>query len=95
MTAYVIARVEISDRDRYEDYKKLTPSAIAEHNGRFLVRGGPAETLEGADETRRVVVIEFPTAEDARAFYDSPGYRQARAVRAGAADMEMVLVEGV
>jgi len=94
MAAYLIVRVEITDPERYDRYKLLTPAAVAAHGGRFVVRGGPSEVLEGPPEDRRLVVLEFPTAEDARSFYDSPEYREARDVRAGAADMQMVLVEG-
>ncbi len=94
MPAYVIARVEVTDHERYDEYKKLTPAAVAAYGGTFIVRGGPHEVFEGPAETRRIVVIEFPTADDARTFYDSPAYVEARSVRAGAANMEMVLVEG-
>ncbi|MCP3854646.1 MAG: DUF1330 domain-containing protein [Actinomycetia bacterium] len=94
MTAYVIARVDVTDPDQYEQYKKLTPAAVGASGGRFIVRGGATETLEGAEETRRIVMIEFPDMDAARAFYDSPAYREARAVRAGAADMHMLAVEG-
>lgn len=94
MTAYAVVHVDVTDPDQYEKYKKLTPAAIAAHGGRFLVRGGEAETLEGEPETRRIVVLEFPDMESARTFYDSPQYREARAVREGAADMHMVIVEG-
>lgn len=94
MAAYVIARVEVTDPEQYDKYKLLTPAAIAEHGGKFIARGGEHEVLEGSADARRMVILEFPTMDDARAFYDSPAYTEARAVRAGAADMEMVLVPG-
>lgn len=94
MAAYVIARVRVTDADQYGKYKLLTPAAVAAYGGTFIVRGGEHEVLEGAADDRRLVVLEFPTSDDARAFYDSPGYVEARAVRDGAAEMEMVLVEG-
>ncbi len=94
MAAYIIARVRVTDADQYDKYKLLTPDAVAGHNGTFVVRGGPHEVLEGAADDRRIVVLAFPTSDDARAFYDSPAYVEARQVRAGAAEMEMVLVEG-
>lgn len=94
MTAYLIVRVKVSDPERYEQYKALTPGAIAAHGGRFIVRGGEAEVLEGDDDDRRIVVTEFPDAETARNFYNSPEYAPARAAREGAAEMEIVLVEG-
>ena len=94
MTAYAIVRVKVTDPDQYEKYKALTPDAIAAHNGRFLVRGGDFEVLEGEAEDRRIVLVEFPDLDTARAFYDSPEYREAREVRAGAAEMQMIIVEG-
>ncbi len=94
MPAYLIVRVDVTDPAQYEEYKKLSPGAIAAYGGRFLARGGPTETLEGEPETRRVVVVEFPDAEAARRFDASPEYAEARRAREGAADMQMVLVEG-
>ena len=94
MAAYIIARVRVTDADQYGEYKLLTPAAVAGHGGTFIVRGGEHEVLEGQPDDRRIVVLEFSTSDDARTFYDSPEYIEARAVRAGAAEMEMVLVEG-
>ena len=95
MAAYVIARVSVTDPEQYEKYKALTPDAIAAYGGKFIVRGGDHETLEGDPDERRLVVLEFATSDDARSFYNSAAYTEARAVRARAADMEMTLVEGV
>jgi uncharacterized protein (DUF1330 family) len=94
MPAYLIARVNITDAEKYEDYKKLSPAAIAAYGGKFLSRGGDVETLEGETESRRVVIVEFPDMEAARAFYDSPQYRKARAAREGAAEAQFIIVEG-
>ena len=94
MAAYVITRVNVTDPDQYEKYKALSPAAVAESGGRFIVRGGESVTLEGPEETRRLVVLEFPDMDSATAFYDSEKYRHARSVRAGAAEFEMVVVEG-
>ncbi len=94
MSAYVIVRVEVTNPEQYEQYKLLTPEAVAASGGTFIVRGGQHETLEGDADDRRVVVVEFPDYESAKAFYDSPKYRKAREVRAGAADMHMTVVEG-
>ncbi len=94
MAAYVIAQVEVTNPDQYEDYKKLTPDAVAAAGGRFIVRGGESEVLEGEPDQRRIVVIEFPDYESAKSFYDSPLYREARAVREGAAAMNMTVVDG-
>lgn len=94
MPAYVIARVNVTDPEQYAKYKLLTPDAIAASGGKFIVRGGDHEVLEGPADDRRIVVLEFESVDDARAFYDSPGYSHAREVREGAAEMEMVVVEG-
>jgi uncharacterized protein (DUF1330 family) len=95
MPAYIIARIEVTDGSRYQEYTKLTPAAIARFGGRFVVRGGKHVTLEGETETRRLVVIEFPDLEKAQAFYNSPEYVAARQIRAGAAVAQFLAVEGV
>ena len=94
MAAYLIARVQVTDWDRYREYTKLTPGAIAEFGGKFIVRGGQTLTLEGPAETGRVVVIEFPTFEQAKAFYESDSYHRARKLREGAATGQFILVDG-
>jgi uncharacterized protein (DUF1330 family) len=94
MAAYVIADVEVTDPAKYEGYKKLTPDAVAKHGGRFIARGGQTATLEGNWRPGRVVVIEFPTFEQARNFYTSVEYTAARRARAGAATMKMIVVDG-
>ena len=94
MAAYVIADVDVTDPAKYEDYKKLTPGAIAKHGGRFVARGGQTATLEGNWRPGRVVIIEFPTFEQARNFYTSVEYTAARRARAGAATMKMIVVDG-
>lgn len=95
MTAYIIARVKVTDPRKYEAYKALTPAAVEAAGGRFVVRGGKLKTLEGDPEHRRVVVIEFDSLEDAEAFYHSPLYEAAKAEREGAAEGQFILVEGV
>ena len=94
MVAYVIVDAEILDPVKYEEYKKLTPQAIAKHGGRFLARGGQSVILEGDWRPNRVVVMEFPSLEAARGFYTSVEYTAARRARAGAAKMNMIAVEG-
>lgn len=95
MAAYLLVDCEVTDAARYEEYKKLAPPAIAKFGGRYLARGGATTLLEGEWQPGRIVVLEFPDADTARRFYDSPEYRAARAVRDGAADMKMLLVEGL
>ncbi len=94
MPAYVIVRVEVTDPEAYKTYTAQTPDAIAAAGGRFIVRGGPVQTLEGPEENRRIVVIEFPSLEAAHAFYESPDYGPVMALRHAAANSEMILVDG-
>jgi uncharacterized protein (DUF1330 family) len=94
MTAYVIARVNVTDPEKYEGYKALSPAAIAAHGGRYLTRGGATKALEGDPDSRRLVVLEFPSLEAAETFYHSAEYEAARAKRKGAAEMQMILLEG-
>jgi len=95
MPAYIIARVEVTDWNQYRDYTSDTPAATARYNGKFIVRGTEILTLEGEPETRRLVVIEFPSLEQAKAFYNSPEYGEAKKLRAGAAIGQFIAVEGV
>ena len=95
MPAYLIARVNVTDPAKYENYKALAPAAIAKYGGKYLARGGATETMEGDNETRRVVILEFPDLAAARTFYSSPEYSAAKAERAGAADGQFVIVEGL
>ncbi len=94
MTAYIIARVEVRDWDRYREYMKHTPGVIARFGGRFIVRGAETHTLEGSPETRRVVVIEFPSLERAKAFYASEAYGAAKALRDGAGEAQFIAMDG-
>jgi len=93
MTAYVIAEVDIRDPELYRDYVKLTPASITRHGGRFLVRGGAAEALEGA-APKRIVVLEFANRAAAERWYRSPDYAEARAIREKAAVSRLFIVEG-
>ncbi|MEX2150609.1 MAG: DUF1330 domain-containing protein [Steroidobacteraceae bacterium] len=95
MSAYVIANVKVTDPTRYAEYVKLTPPSIVPFGGRFLARGGPAENLEGATEANRVVILEFDSYERARDWYESEGYRVAKALRQSASVSSLILVDGV
>ena len=95
MSAYVIVRVNVTDPEQYEKYKQLSPAADDKRSAVFGNRGGAHEVLEGEADDRRIVVLEFPTVEAAKSFYDSESYTHAREVRAGAAEMEVVVVEGL
>jgi uncharacterized protein (DUF1330 family) len=93
--AYVVADIEVLDAEAYEDYKRLSTAAVETYHGRWLVRGGEVEELEGDWRPHRIVVLEFDDADAARRWYDSPEYAEARAVRQRAARSSMLLVEGV
>lgn len=95
MAAFVVARVKITDADKMKEYQALTPAAIEKHGGRFIARGGDVVTLEGDDETRRVVLIEFPDLAAAKTFWASPEYAEAKAKRENAADFQAFIVDGV
>ncbi len=95
MPAYIIARVDVTDPEKYEGYKERIPAAVTKFGGRFIVRGGNIITLEGPEETRRVIVIEFPSLDQAQAFYDSEDYQAAKKFRDGAAEAQFLAIEGV
>ena len=92
---YLVVEAKVSDPEAYARYKTLAAAAIAQYGGRYLVRGGPAEILEGPwTAPERLVVVEFDSVEQAKIFYASPEYRAARSERAGAAEMNILVVEG-
>lgn len=94
MAAYIFGRIEVTDWDRYTEYMKLTPGIIEKYGGRFIARGGQMIALEGPEITERVVLVEFPTLERAREFYDSEEYQRAREIRHGAATVSLIAIEG-
>jgi len=93
--AYVVLDIEVKDAETYARYRELGPPAVASYGGRYLVRGGNVETLEGAWLPSRFVILEFPTMEAARAWWASPEYAAAKALRHASTRTEMILVEGV
>ena len=95
MPAYVVVTIEIKDPATYEEYRKQAPPSIAAYGGRYLARGGALETLEGSWSPRRLVILEFPSVERAKAWWASPEYRQARSLRQSCASTEMIVIEGV
>lgn len=95
MAAYVIANVEVIDAATYERYRKDVPATIEKYGGRFLVRGGAVQALEGPFVPKRIVVLEFPSVERAKAWWDSPEYRPLRALRQSASRGDLLVVEGV
>jgi len=90
----VIANVTVRDPQRYPDYVRQVPATLEPYGGRFLVRGGAVEVVEGGWQPGRLVVIEFPSLEQARAWYDSPAYRPARDLRWEVSDGDIVFAQG-
>jgi len=95
MAAYVAVEITVNNAQTYERYKQLAPASIAAYGGRYLVRGGKTETLEGSWLPSRFVILEFPNAQQARAWWESPEYAPAKALRQASASTEMILVEGI
>ena len=95
MAAFVIVEVSIQDPNEYEEYKKLTPATVEMYNGKFIVRGGQTETLEGKWQPERIVILEFPTVERAKEWWNSEIYSKAKAIRQRAAKSKMIVVSGV
>lgn len=95
MPAYVIATVRVNDPETYKKYTALTPAIVAKHGGRFLVRGGPVEMLEGTPFKDRLVVLEFPSDEAIRTFYASSEYQEAAVFRKASSKAVFMLAHGV
>ena len=95
MPAYVIVETNITDPERYEQYKAASPGAVASGGGRFLVRGGELAVLEGDWSPSRLVMVEFPDLEAAKRWYDSERYQEAKRLREGAAQLRVVAVAGL
>lgn len=95
MAAYLIVQGTITDEVQYQKYREAVVPLIARHGGRFLVRGGAVETLEGAPDERRPVIFEFPSMAALHAFWDSPDYVPVKKLREGVADFDVWAVEGV
>ena len=95
MAAYMIARVKVTDPQRYRKYVESTLPTIEKFQGRFLARGGRTVTFEGPEETRRIVILEFPSLERAQQWYASEDYQTVKKLRAGAAEGDFLAVEGV
>jgi uncharacterized protein (DUF1330 family) len=95
MKAFIIVDVKINDPVLYEEYKKLTPASLVPYDGKFLVRGGITETIEGDWKPGRFVIMEFPSVEKAKEWWNSEIYSHAKKIRQRAAHTQMVLVEGI
>jgi uncharacterized protein (DUF1330 family) len=94
MAGYIIAEVQVTDPERYEEYRKQVEGTIAAYGGKYLVRGGQAEALEGDDPHGRLVVLEFASLDEARAWYDSQEYAGPKALRRATSTGRVILVDG-
>ncbi len=95
MAVYIIADVRVTDPVVYEEYRRQVSATLDQYGGRFLVRGGAVQPLEGGWDPQRIVVLEFESVERARAWYDSPEYGPLRRLRQSASDGRFILVAGV
>ena len=94
MPAYLVAHVEVHDPAGFAEYRNRVAPVIEAYGGRYLVRGGALETVEGAGQRRRLVIVEFPSMDAARGFYHGPEYAPVLQLRLDSAASEVVLVEG-
>jgi uncharacterized protein (DUF1330 family) len=94
MSGYIVLDVVVRDPVAYERYKQVAGATVTAYGGRYLVRGGASESLEGSWRPTRLVILEFPSVAQARAWWTSPEYAPAKAIRQSCASTEMLLVEG-
>jgi uncharacterized protein (DUF1330 family) len=94
MSSYIIVEVEVHNIQEYEEYKKMTPGSLKNYQGKFIVRGGKTELLEGDWNPKRIVILEFPSIELAKAWWASEEYAPAKALRQRTAKTKMIAVEG-
>jgi len=95
MSAYIVADIAVTDPEGYEEYRKGAPGCIERHGGRYLVRGGEVEVMEGTWQPNRFVLIEFPTAEAAHAFLEDPEYVTIKAIRQRCSTGNLVVAHGL
>jgi uncharacterized protein (DUF1330 family) len=95
MAAYVIVEIEVTDPVGYEDYKKQAAATVHQYGGKYIVRGGATETLEGDWKPKRIVILEFPTVQRAKEWLHCEEYREPRKLRHRTAKTNMLVIEGV
>jgi len=95
VAAYLLVDVEVTDPAGFEDYKQQVPATLARYGGRYIVRGGHTETLEGTWKPKRVVILEFPDRAAAKAWWSSQEYATLKALRQRSARTELVVVDGI
>ena len=92
--AYIVARVDVHDWEAYREYMKHTPRVVKQYGGRFIARGANPTTLEGKEEEHRMVIMEFDSMENAKAFYESKEYQETKKIRARGATAQFVAIDG-
>ena len=95
MSAYILIKIQVNDPSKLKSYQEVAPAIIEKYNGKLKVRGGEVVSLEGPAENRRIVMIEFPSLEEATKFYYSDEYADAIKLRSDVADFEMIAVDGL
>ena len=94
MAAYLIVDIDVQDEETYQGYVEQAPAFVAKHGGRYRVRGGNAEIVEGDWQPARFVVVEFPSKAHAQAFIDDPEYQKVAEIRRASTKSQMILVKG-
>ena len=94
MSAYMIVDITVHDPEGFKEYAGLVPSFVEKHQGKFVVRGGEVDIVEGNWHPQRLVVIEFPTKEYVNAFLQDPGYQPVAALRHASTTSNVLVVEG-
>ncbi|MAO90469.1 MULTISPECIES: DUF1330 domain-containing protein [unclassified Hwanghaeella] len=95
MKAYFIANIAVTDPETYKSYTAQAPATIEAHGGRYLVRGGAHETMEGDWKPNRIVVLEFPDMATAKGWYNSPEYQEIVGIRHASTTGSSILIEGL
>jgi uncharacterized protein (DUF1330 family) len=95
MAAYLVVELTITDPEGFARYRDMVPPTITAYGGRYIVRGGAITTLEGDWNPRRITILEFPSVEQAKAWWDSPEYAEAKALRQQTATTNLIAVEGI
>jgi uncharacterized protein (DUF1330 family) len=94
MAAYIIVDIDVTDPALYEEYKTLAPPTVAQYGGKYIVRGGAVETLEGDWQPKRLVILEFESVAQAKAWWASEEYRIPKSMRQRASLSTMLVVQG-
>lgn len=94
MAGYIVVQVKVHDPEGFARYRSMVPATLKAYGGRYLVRGGDWEGLEGAWNPQRLVVIEFNSVEQAKAWWSSDEYAPAKRLREETAESSMIVVEG-